>query len=629
MIFNFIGNYSLLLSLITSLSLLVLILINIKSLDDKLDYKIKNLIFFQFFFVLVSFFSLIILFIISEFSNLTVYNNSHTTKPLFYKISGTWGNHEGSLLLWLLILTFSIFLYFLFAKKRSNNEKFYTIIIQQIIIIGFSIFTIKTSNPFDLINPTPLNGLGLNPILQDPILAVHPPILYLGYVSTSIIFSSSLASLMVSKVDNNWAKHIKNWVFFSWIFLTAGILLGSIWAYYELGWGGFWFWDPVENVSLMPWLSLTALIHCILVLEKRDTLKSWSIILSISTFTLSVCGTFLVRSGILNSVHTFANDPDRGLYILIFLFFLIFTSLIIFFIYENKLKNTNVGFGILTKESSILINNWFVMYFLAVILVGTIYPIFLEVISNHKISVGPPFFNKLIIPFLIPFLIFMSIGPNFNWIKNVKFKNKIPLIFFLILNIIIAFLILKNIGEAKLNLTLLLAASIYLFFTTFKDLIKKTKFKNYSQQISHFGFALLILSIVMNAFLSREITTNLKVGEEINFNDNKIKFENIEINDVKNYKKLTAFFTIQENSSNFLFKPEIRIYNQPVIITSEADIKTNIFMDRFLVINLIKEDYEYFNVRYQEKPLMIWIWFSVLLITFGGLISLFKQRNEN
>ena len=628
MIFNFIGNYSLLLSLITSLSLLVIILINIKSLDDKLDYKIKNLIFFQFFFVLVSFFSLIILFIISEFSNLTVYNNSHTTKPLFYKISGTWGNHEGSLLLWLLILTFSIFLYFLFAKKRSNNEKFYTIIIQQIIIIGFSIFTIKTSNPFDLINPTPLNGLGLNPILQDPILAVHPPILYLGYVSTSIIFSSSLASLMVSKVDNNWAKHIKNWVFFSWIFLTAGILLGSIWAYYELGWGGFWFWDPVENVSLMPWLSLTALIHCILVLEKRDTLKSWSIILSISTFTLSVCGTFLVRSGILNSVHTFANDPDRGLYILIFLFFLIFASLIIFFIYENKLKNTNVAFGILTKESSILINNWFVMYFLAVILVGTIYPIFLEVISNHKISVGPPFFNKLIIPFLIPFLIFMSIGPNFNWIKNVKFKNKIPLIFFLILNIIIAFLILKNIGEAKLNLTLLLAASIYLFFTTFKDLIKKTKFKNYSQQISHFGFALLILSIVMNAFLSREITTNLKVGEEINFNDNKIKFENIEINDVKNYKKLTAFFTIQENSSNFLFKPEIRIYNQPVIITSEADIKTNIFMDRFLVINLIKEDYEYFNVRYQEKPLMIWIWLSVLLIIFGGLPNLLIKNEK-
>ena len=628
MIFNFIGNYSLLLSLITSLSLLVIILTNIKSLDDKLDYKIKNLIFFQFFFVLVSFFSLIILFIISEFSNLTVYNNSHTTKPLFYKISGTWGNHEGSLLLWLLILTFSIFLYFLFAKKRSNNEKFYTIIIQQIIIIGFSIFTIKTSNPFDLINPTPLNGLGLNPILQDPILAVHPPILYLGYVSTSIIFSSSLASLMVSKFDTNWAKHIKNWVFFSWIFLTAGILLGSIWAYYELGWGGFWFWDPVENVSLMPWLSLTALIHCILVLEKRDTLKSWSIILSISTFTLSVCGTFLVRSGILNSVHTFANDPDRGLYILIFLFFLIFVSIIIFFIYENKLKNTNVAFGILTKESSILINNWFVMYFLAVILVGTIYPIFLEVISNHKISVGPPFFNKLIIPFLIPFLIFMSIGPNFNWIKNVKFKNKIPLIFFLILNIIIAFLILKNIGEAKLNLTLLLAASIYLFFTTFKDLIKKTKFKNYSQQISHFGFALLILSIVMNAVLSREITTNLKVGEEINFNDSKIKFENIEINDVKNYKKLTAFFTIQENSSNFLFKPEIRIYNQPVIITSEADIKTNIFMDRFLVINLIKEDYEYFNVRYQEKPLMIWIWLSVLLIIFGGLSNLLIKNEK-
>ena len=262
MIISQLGYYSLIFGLLTSIFIFFNSSIQLKKNNPIISDKITGLIGFQFFFVFISFISLIYSFVISDFSNETVYNNSHTTKPLFYKITGTWGNHEGSLLLWLLILTFSIFLYFLFAKKRSNNEKFYTIIIQQIIIIGFSIFTIKTSNPFDLINPTPLNGLGLNPILQDPILAVHPPILYLGYVSTSIIFSSSLASLMVSKVDNNWAKHIKNWVFFSWIFLTAGILLGSIWAYYELGWGGFWFWDPVENASLMPWLSLTALIHC-------------------------------------------------------------------------------------------------------------------------------------------------------------------------------------------------------------------------------------------------------------------------------------------------------------------------------------------------------------------------------
>ncbi len=271
-----------------------------------------------------------------------------------------------------------------------------------------------------MIEPIPPNGLGLNPILQDPILAIHPPILYVGYVTTAIIFSSSLSSLILGKVDKSWARFIKNWTFFSWSFLTAGILLGSIWAYYELGWGGFWFWDPVENISLMPWLSLTALIHCLLVLEKRSTLKSWSIILAISTFTLSVCGTFLVRSGILNSVHTFANDPERGLYILIFLFFLISVSIIIYFFNEDKLKNNFVTFEIFSKESSILINNWFIMYFLAVVLVGTLYPIFLEVITNQKISVGPPFFNKLTIPFLIPFFFIYLSDYTINFISNFK-----------------------------------------------------------------------------------------------------------------------------------------------------------------------------------------------------------------
>jgi len=294
---------------------------------------------------------LILLFVISEFSNVTVFNNSHITKPLFYKISGTWGNHEGSLILWLFILTLFIFLYYIKSKNREIEERLLTLIFQEIIIIGFLIFLLKTSNPFNQIFPIPNQGLGLNPILQDPILSIHPPILYVGYVSTSIIFSSSLSSLMRGNINSNWANHIKKWIFISWIFLTIGILLGSIWAYYELGWGGFWFWDPVENISLMPWLSLTALLHCILVLEKRSILGSWSVILSISTFTLSVCGTFLVRSGILNSVHTFANDPERGLYILIFLFVLVFLSLLIYFSYEEKLKSKKVSLDFFTKET--------------------------------------------------------------------------------------------------------------------------------------------------------------------------------------------------------------------------------------------------------------------------------------
>ena len=627
MIFNYIGNYSLIISVIISLTIFFLSISNLQKINIKKKINLNKLNFFQFFFVLVSFFSLVVLFVLSEFSNITVFNNSHTTKPLFYKISGTWGNHEGSLLLWLLILTFSLFIYFLSSKSRPIKERLLTLIFQEVIIIGFLIFLIKTSNPFNQVFPIPKEGLGLNPILQDPILAIHPPVLYLGYVSTSIIFSSSLASLVQGNVNNLWAKHIKKWIFASWIFLTIGILLGSIWAYYELGWGGFWFWDPVENISLMPWLSLTALLHCILVLEKRSLLSSWTIILSISTFTLSVCGTFLVRSGILNSVHTFANDPERGLFILIFLFILVFLSLVIYFLFEKNLKTNNNKFNLLTKESSILINNWFIMYFLSVILIGTIYPIFLEVLSDQKISVGPPFFNKLLIPFLIPFLIFMSIGPNLNWIKNKIFENKIQLIIFFILNLILSFFIIKIFGRITLTFTILLAASFYLFYITFKDLIKKD-YKNISQAISHFGFSLLILSILMNSILSKEIIANLKVGEEIKFMESTIKFKKVENSSRSNFKSLVGFFEINnKDDKKFLFKPEIRIYNQPQVITSEADIKTNFFKDKFFVINLVKGE-NYFNIRYQEKPLMIWIWLSTILIAIGGSVSFFKRYEK-
>ena len=627
MIFNYIGNYSLIISVIISLTIFFLSISNLQKINIKKKINLNKLNFFQFFFVLVSFFSLVVLFVLSEFSNITVFNNSHTTKPLFYKISGTWGNHEGSLLLWLLILTLSLFIYFLSSKSRPIKERLLTLIFQEVIIIGFLIFIIKTSNPFNQIFPIPKEGLGLNPILQDPILAIHPPVLYLGYVSTSIIFSSSLASLVQGNVNNLWAKHIKKWIFASWIFLTIGILLGSIWAYYELGWGGFWFWEPVENISLMPWLSLTALLHCILVLEKRSLLSSWTIILSISTFTLSVCGTFLVRSGILNSVHTFANDPERGLFILIFLFILVFLSLVIYFLFEKNLKTNNNKFNLLTKESSILINNWFIMYFLSVILIGTIYPIFLEVLSDQKISVGPPFFNKLLIPFLIPFLIFMSIGPNLNWIKNKIFENKIQLIIFFILNLILSFFIIKIFGRITLTFTILLAASFYLFYITFKDLIKKD-YKNISQAISHFGFSLLILSILMNSILSKEIIANLKVGEEIKFMESTIKFKKVENSSRSNFKSLVGFFEINnKDDKKFLFKPEIRIYNQPQVITSEADIKTNFFKDKFFVINLVKGE-NYFNIRYQEKPLMIWIWLSTILIAIGGSVSFFKRYEK-
>jgi cytochrome c-type biogenesis protein CcmF len=621
---NQIGYYSLILGLLLSVLLCGVSIKDFNKTNKQINQNILSLSFLQLVFVIVSFLSLIVSFINSDFSNETVFNNSHTTKPLFYKISGTWGNHEGSLLLWLLVLTLFIFLFLIKSREQPKKYRILTLLFQQIIIIGFFLFVLITSNPFNYLFPIPNEGLGLNPILQDPALAIHPPILYLGYVGTSIIFSSSLAAVTQNYVTKEWGQHIKKWVLVSWIFLTIGIMLGSIWAYYELGWGGFWFWDPVENVSLMPWLTLTALLHCIVVLERRASLTSWAVILSITTFTLSMCGTFLVRSGILNSVHTFANDPARGIFILIFLFALIVLSLGIFFIFHKENNKSSNNFFWLSRETSILINNWFMMYFLAVVLIGTVYPIFLDVISSEKISVGPPFYQKLIVPFLIPFLLFMSLGPRLKWIKS-KIENKNSLIITFIISVMLTFFIIKNLTADLLFYTVLISAAFFLFFTTLKELFIK-KFNNISQTVSHFGFSLLILSILFNSILSSEIITNIKIGERYDYNKGEIFFKKIEERNESNFNSIIASFEIKDkNGKTIELKPEIRIYNQPIIITSEADIRTTLLEDKFLVMNLVKGN-EYFNIRYQVKPFMVWIWISVLLLSLGGLMSLFKRE---
>ena len=622
---SFIGSYSLGFGLFFSIFIIFFSIINLKN-SEVLDKKIISFTFIQFFFVFISFLGLIISFINSDFSNETVFNHSHTTKPLFYKISGAWGNHEGSLLLWLLVLTLFISIFLMKSNQQPTKYRIFTLLFQQIIIIGFFVFLIKTSSPFNYIFPKPNEGLGLNPILQDPALAIHPPILYLGYVGSSIIFSSALGAMVTTHVSKEWAKHIKRWVLASWVFLTLGILLGSIWAYYELGWGGFWFWDPVENVSLMPWFALTTLLHCILVLEKKKILTSWAMILSIATFALSMSGTFLVRSGILNSVHTFANDPERGLFILIFLFTLIFLSIFIFIFFHSEEEKIENNFFWLSKETSILVNNWFMMYFLSVVLIGTIYPIFLEVITANKISVGPPFYNKLIIPFLIPFLIAMAIGPKLNWIKS-DFKDKFNMIIFLMISFLLSALIIKELNISFLINTILVTSAFFLFFSTLREFFIK-KLKNLSQNIAHFGFSLLILSILFNNIFSNEIITNLKIGETFKSEKFTINFENIDQEDDKNFKAIIGKFNVlYTDGSSDTLNPELRIYNQPNIITSEADIKTNLLTDKFMTMNYVQNQ-EYFNIRYQIKPFMIWIWISVILISFGGLLSFFKKRYE-
>ena len=620
-----IGNFLLFLNILLSFLIIYSSFNCLKSSNNLISKNIYRTSLVQSTFIIVCFFSLISAFIVSDFSLITVYQNSHSLKPLFYKISGTWGNHEGSLLLWVIILTIFSFLFLVFNKNHPKNYRVYTLVIQNLLILGFLFFILFNSNPFSVIKPFPKEGLGLNPILQDPALAIHPPLLYIGFVGSSIYFSAAMASLITNYSASGFAQSIKNWVLVSWVFQTLGILVGSIWAYYELGWGGFWFWDPVENASLLPWFAMTALLHSLLVLEKRNSLYFWTIILCLLTFTLSVTGTFLVRSGILNSVHTFANDPTRGLYILIFLSLMILASIYFLFI---KYKPSNDQINSNSKETFILINNWFMMFYLITVLLGTLYPIFTDALSDNKISVGPPFYNSVIIPIVVVFLLFMAIGPQTKWIKN-KFTNlKYLLIMFsgaLIINFAIAYFF----RSLSLISNLIIISSIFLIISSFFDSFRKPRI-NLPRIISHLSFGFLIFFIGLNHNFSVEKDFNLKLGETKKIDNYNFYLQDLKLNQYSNYKAVVGKLQISNLATNEIrtLKPEIRIYNNPETLTYEASIQTNFFRDYYLTMSNIDRS-EYYNIKFQEKPLMIWIWISVITLSFGGFLSLFRNAKNN
>ena len=420
---------------------------------------------------ITSFLLLIFYFSSSNFSISAVYENSHTLKPFFYKLSGTWGNHEGSLLLFILIVGLYGTLFSLFYNKNITFKS-WVIFFQNNIYLIFLIFLIVKSNPFDLIIPTPEEGLGLNPILQDPLLVFHPPFLYLGYVGFSLTLSLVLAALVTKQLDSNWAKISWPWVMSSWVFLTIGITLGSVWAYYELGWGGYWFWDPVENASLMPWLAGTALIHSLLVLKIKNKMQNWTALLAILTFSLSLLGTFLVRSGILNSVHAFANDPDRGIFILVIIFLITTASLLIHTFYSSYTTNYKISF--FSKENFLNINNLFLLFFLFIILLGTIYPIILSAL-NESISIGPDYYNTILAPFIFIFLIAMSIGPILKWSQSIRLKDTYFFLIVFFIALIFSFLIIIFSKRNELILYLGLASSLVLIFTILFEVYKIRK----------------------------------------------------------------------------------------------------------------------------------------------------------
>ena len=622
------GNILLFANVILSFSIIYNANKSLKTSSNLINKNIFQLSLIQSTLIIICFFTLIAAFIISDFSLVTVYQNSHSLKPLFYKIAGTWGNHEGSLLLWAIILTIFSFLFLIYNKDHPKKFRLLTLIVQNTLILGFLFFILFNSNPFSSLSPVPSEGLGLNPILQDPALAIHPPLLYVGFVGSSIYFSAAIASLISNYTEKSFSYSIKNWILISWCFQTLGILVGSIWAYYELGWGGFWFWDPVENASLLPWFAMTALFHSLIVFEKRNIFYFWVIILCLITFILSVTGTFLVRSGILNSVHTFASDPSRGLYILLFLSLMIFGSIFLLF---KKYKNEDYKLNQNSKETFILINNWFMMFYLITVLLGTIYPIFTDALTDNKISVGPPFYNTIILPVVIIFLLFMAIGPKVKWIKN-KFKDIKIYFYILLASCGLNFLIIFFFKSYSVLSNLTLISAIFLILSSLIDLtnaIKKNKF-DLARIISHASFGFLVLFIGLNNIFTIEKDYNIKLGETKKFENYSIKLQNLELKNFKNYQAVIGELEIKNvnlNRTNIL-KPEIRIYDNPRTLTYEASIKTSISKDYYLTMSNIDRS-DYYNIKFQKKPLMMWIWVSVIMIVFGGFLRIFINAKHN
>ncbi len=571
---------------------------------------------------LISFLILIYAYIISDFSIINVFQNSHSTKPLIYKISAAWGNHEGSMLLWILVL--ALFNYFIFKFHNSKNSKLIlkALETQAFIIFGFALFSILTSNPFEKIFPVQENGLGFNPILQDPALAIHPPLLYIGYVGFSAAFSISVATLSLeSGHEIPWYKYMKPFVLVAWTFLSIGIAVGSLWAYYELGWGGWWFWDPVENASFMPWLLGTALLHSLIIVEKRKSLQTWVLLLAILSFLLSVVGTFLVRSGILTSVHTFALDPTRGLYILLFTAILGGYSLILFSTKSKKYFDNNY-FTFFSKEGSILINNIIMVIVCGTVFLGTIYPLLIEALTNNKISVGEPYYNSTVIPIMMPAILVMGIGPILSWGKENKIviiKKIIPSILLTLIATAFIFFIYQSFSiVGVLGITL----AFWIIFNNCLLIIRKDKKYSLGMIVAHIGIGLLILGVTGSSIWQKEKIIKMKINEEVKIDKYAVSFK--EINEIRgpNFVALQGNFLIYSAKRDVvsILKPENRFYPITNNFTTEASIHSNLFRDLYIVLG----DGNLQNgwvVRIYYNPLVMWIWIGAIVIFLGGIIS--------
>ena len=581
--------------------------------------------------LLTSFTIYVWLAITDNFSVAYIASHSNSDLPTFYKISSIWSAHEGSMFLWILFLAAWGFLF----NRSVDNEvalKPLSIGIISIVLVGFLSFLLLTSNPFETILPFgPPNGADINPVLQDPALAIHPPTLYLGYVGFVIPFACALAFLINGNTEIKWEELVRKWSVSAWIFLTLGITLGSWWAYYELGWGGYWFWDPVENVALMPWLAATAFLHSISVSVKSSNLRIWTILLSISVFSLSLFGAFIVRSGIIDSVHSFANDPQRGLYLLAFIGTIIFTSMILFVIRLPMIRSAG-SIKAFSKESFISINNILFGSLVFSIMLGVTYPLVYEFFFDQKISVGAPFYNAIFIPIVVIASIFLFFSIDSKWQRTVKMKFFAgPTSFSVILAIVSVVLCIYFFNTESLTIIASLFAGfliIHRYIIEIASSIFSKKYINPFSALAHFSLGLLIVSIAFNSMLSTERAINIKINESEPYMDLNIFFKDISLVNKSNHDAIKANFLIEDSFSNsFSLSPEKRKYFTRGQITTETAIYVTPLRDIYLTIGDQLEDGSWI-VNIQINYLIRWIWISAVLMSFAGLMLIFSKQRQ-
>ena len=583
-------------------------------------------------------------YVTSDFSVMNVAENSHTLKPMLYKISGVWGNHEGSLLLWLLILVLFGAAVAIFGRQLPDTLRARVLAVQGLVGVGFLLFILLTSNPFDRLIPAPIEGKGLNPLLQDPGLAFHPPFLYLGYVGFSVAFSFAIAALIEGRVDPAWARWVRPWTLTAWIFLTIGIAMGSWWAYYELGWGGWWFWDPVENASFMPWLAGTALLHSAIVVEKRETLKSWTVLLAILTFSLSLLGTFLVRSGVLNSVHAFATDPARGLFILLFLCATVGGSLALYAWRAPKLSAVGL-FAPVSREGALVLNNMLLAVAAGAVLLGTLYPLALDAISGQKVSVGPAYFNSVFIPIMTPLCAAIAVGPLLAW-KRGDLLGVLGRLKFAGLAAIVGLLLalwLRGDGAwlSLLGLLLgfwLLAGSLIewgsrlkLFIAPLGESLQRARHlprSAWGMTVAHLGVGLLILGITVSETWQIEKQLVMQPGQSVKVGPVEYRFLGVQNVRGPNYTALQGRFELLRDGRGVdILTPAQRRYAQPPMETTEAAIRPSLLADLYAVVGE-GDAQRGWAVRLYWKPMVSWIWLGALVMAFGGALSLSDRRHR-